>query len=61
MTKVSSNANRRRGKDLDARHMNSIVAAASTARDLDEGHKVVQKAERELAIAKKLAGRIRGR
>ena len=61
MTKINANAARRRKSEVDVGRMNSIVAAASTAHDLDAGHKVVLEAERKRVIARKLASRTRGK
>lgn len=61
MNKIVSNVGRLRGKDAGARPMNSIVAAAFTARGLEEGYKALLKKEREKAIAKKFASETRGK
>lgn len=61
MNKGTVWADQRRSKNLDAVRVNSIIAAVATARDLDKCHKAAQRAERELALAKKLASRIRGK
>ncbi len=61
MTKTNSNANRRRASETNAGRVNSIIAAASTAHDLDAGHKDVLEAERKRVLARKLASRTRGK
>jgi hypothetical protein len=59
MAKIDRRAKRPRVKSVPPAPMNSILAAASTAHDLDLGHKTVLEAERNRALAKKLAGRTR--
>lgn len=61
MNKTDQKPGRRRGREKEAGRMNSILAAASTAHDLDAGHKIILEAERKQALAKKLASRTRGR
>lgn len=61
MNKIDQKPGRRRGRENDAGRMNSILAAASTAHDLDAGHKIILEAEQKRALAKKLASRTRRR
>lgn len=60
MAKINPKANRLRLSGGGSVQMNSIVAAASTAHDLDVGHKTVLEAARKRALAKKLASQTRG-
>lgn len=61
MTKIDQKHGRRRGRERDASPMNSILAAATTAHELEAGHKMMLEAEKKRALAKKLANRTRGK